>query len=105
MNIKIAQKIRSFILDLLHVKLSLKIFFFSELFNGELIKPAFRIKNTQQKAANLIFCLTLTAEKVVKCNMTFFVGGFQIHLCQEVAYIMRRISAANVIAFGQRPAG
>jgi hypothetical protein len=37
--------------------------FFPELFNGELITPAFRIKNTQQKAANLLIRLTLTAGK------------------------------------------
>ena len=54
-------KSRSYILDLVHVKLSCEIFF-SELCNGELITPAFRIKNTQQKIANLMFCLTLTAE-------------------------------------------
>ena len=57
-----ALKSRSYILDLVYVKLSCEIFFFSELFNGELITPDFRIKNTQQKAANLMFCLTLTAE-------------------------------------------
>ena len=56
-----ALKSRSFVLDLVHVKLSLDIFFFSELFNEELITPAFRIKHTQQKAAYLMFCLTLTA--------------------------------------------
>ena len=55
-------KSRGYILGLVHVKLSRKIFFFSELFNGELITPDFWIKNTQQKAANLMFCLTLTAE-------------------------------------------
>ena len=61
MNNKIALKKikKSYILDFVHVKLSLN--FFPELFNGELITPAFRIKNTQQKAANLLIRLTLTA--------------------------------------------
>ena len=53
-----ALKSRSHILDLVPVKLSLE--FFSELFNGKLIIPAFRIKNTQKTAANLMFRLTLT---------------------------------------------
>ena len=35
MNIEMAQKSRRYILDLDSVKLSLGIFFFSELFNGE----------------------------------------------------------------------
>ena len=35
MNIEMALKSRSYILDLDHVKLSLGIFFFSELFNEE----------------------------------------------------------------------
>ena len=43
MNIEMALKSRSYILDLDHVKLSLGIFFFSGLFNGELITPSFRI--------------------------------------------------------------
>ena len=54
-------KSRSYILDIVHVNLSLEIFFLSQLFNGELITPAFMIKNTQQKVVNLMFCLTLTA--------------------------------------------
>ena len=57
-----AIKSRSYILELVHVKLSCEIFFFSYLFNGKLITPAFRINNTQQKAENFMFCLTLTAE-------------------------------------------
>jgi hypothetical protein len=64
MNNKMALKLKkkkSYILELVHVKLSLN--FFPELFNGELITPAFRKKNTQQKAANLLIHLTLTAER------------------------------------------
>ena len=41
MNIEMALKSRSYILDLDHVKLSLGIFF-SELFNREYFSPAFR---------------------------------------------------------------
>ena len=43
MNIEMALKLRSYILDLDCVKLSLEIFFFSELFNGEYFSPDFRI--------------------------------------------------------------
>ena len=43
MNIEMALKSRSYILDLDHVKLSLGVFFFTGMFNGELITPAFRI--------------------------------------------------------------
>ena len=79
-----ALKSRSYILDLVHEKLSCEIFFFIELFNGVLIRLDFRIKNTQQKAANLMFFLTSTAEevqfKVVKCNINFFLGGYLIRL-------------------------
>ena len=57
-----ALKSRSYILDLVHVKLSYDFFFFSELFNVKIITPAFRLKNSQQKAANLMFCQALTAE-------------------------------------------
>ena len=42
MNIEMALKSRSYILDLDHVKLSLG-FFFTGLFNGEFFIPAFRI--------------------------------------------------------------
>ena len=58
MNIYMALKSRSYILYLVPVKLSL--IFFPELFNGELITTTFGIKNTQQKAENLMFYLTLT---------------------------------------------
>ena len=59
MNIIISLKSRSFILDLDHVKFFFGIFFFTGLFIGDHITPAFRIylfcvKNAHQKAANLI---------------------------------------------------
>ena len=43
MNIEIALKFISYILDLDCVRLSLGIFLFSDLFNGEFFSPAFRI--------------------------------------------------------------
>ena len=43
MNIEKALKSRSYILDLDHVKLSLRKILFTGLFNAELITPAFRI--------------------------------------------------------------
>ena len=43
MNIEMALKSRSYIFDLDLVKLSLGIFFLSELFNREYFSPAFRI--------------------------------------------------------------
>ena len=54
MNIVMALKLRSYALDLVCVRLS-------ELFNGELITPDLRIKNTLQKASNLLFHLSFTA--------------------------------------------
>ena len=56
-----ALKSRSYILDLDRVKLSLE-FFFSELFNGEffhrLLGSTFIfVRNTPQKATNLMFSL------------------------------------------------
>ena len=61
MNIEMALKSRSCILDLDHVKLSWN-FVFSELFNREYLHqlsgPTFIfVKNTHQKAANLMFFL------------------------------------------------
>ena len=43
MNIEMALKSRSYILDLDEVNLSLGIFFFSELFNRDYFSQAFRI--------------------------------------------------------------
>ena len=69
MNIEMALKSKTHILDLDNVKLSLGIFF-TGLFNGELITPAFSIyiyfdqKHTPKKAANLMFRLILPAAKV-----------------------------------------
>ena len=62
MNIEMALKSRSYILDLDHVKLSLGILFFlSCLIEGichQLSGSTFIfVKNTHQKVANLMFCL------------------------------------------------
>ena len=69
MNIEMALKSRSYILDLDHIKLSLGLLFFSELFNREFLSPAFRIyfffvKNTDHKAENLMFCLISPVAKI-----------------------------------------
>ena len=69
MNIKIALKSGSYNLDLDRVKLSLGIFFFSDLFIGEVFLPAFRIylyfcQNTHQKAESLMVFLILPVAKV-----------------------------------------
>ena len=62
MNIEMALKSRSYILDLDHVKMSLGIFFFLSC----LIETIFHqlsgstfifVKNTHQKGANLMFCI------------------------------------------------
>ena len=62
MNIEMALKSRSYILDLDHVKLYLGIFFFLscliEIIFHQLSGSTFIfVKNTHQKAANLRFCL------------------------------------------------
>ena len=68
MNIELAIKSRSYILYLDRVKLSLGIFFWSQLFNEEFFSSAFRtyilfVKNTHQKADNLMFRLILPVAK------------------------------------------
>ena len=62
MNIKMALKYRSHILDLDHFKLSLGIFFFlscliESIFHQLSGSTFIFVKNTDQKAANLMFCL------------------------------------------------
>ena len=69
MNIEMALKSRSYILDLDCVKLSLGIFFFlsclMESFFHQLLGSTFIIvKNTHQKFANLLFCLILPVAQV-----------------------------------------
>ena len=68
MNIQMALKSRSFILDLDHMKPSLVIFFFlsglMESFLHQLSVSTFIfVKNTHQKSANLMFCLILPVAK------------------------------------------
>ena len=70
MNIEIALKSRSYILGLDHVKLSLGIFFFYELFNGKLFhllsgSTFIFVKKTDQKSPNFTFQLILPAEMVL----------------------------------------
>ena len=62
MNIKMALKSRSYIFDLDHVMLSLGIFFFlscliDSIFHQRSVSTFIFVKNTHQKAANLMFCL------------------------------------------------
>ena len=62
MNIEMALKSRSYIFDLDHVKLSLGIFFFlscliESIFHQLSGSTFIFVKNTHQKAANLMFCL------------------------------------------------
>ena len=69
MNIEMALKSRSYILDLDHVKLSLGIFFFlscliESIFHQLSGSTFIFVKNTDQKAANLTFCLILPAAMV-----------------------------------------
>ena len=66
MNIEMALKSRSYILDLDCVKLSLGIFFFLSCLMESFFLQAYRIfvKNTHQKAVNLMFRLILPMAKV-----------------------------------------
>ena len=68
MNIEMALKSRSYILDLDCVKLSLGIFFFlsclMEIFLPALGSTFIFVKSTHQKAANLMFGLILPVAKV-----------------------------------------
>ena len=62
MNIEMALKSRSFILDLDFVKLSLRNFFYlsclmESFFHQLLGYTFFFVKNTHQKAPNFMFCL------------------------------------------------
>ena len=66
MNIEMALKSRSYILDLDHVKLSLGIFFLLGCLMESLLHQLsgytfIFVKNTHQKAANLMFRLILPA--------------------------------------------
>ena len=69
MNIEMALKSRSYILDLDHVKLYFEIFFFLscliESFSPQLSGSTFIfVKNTHQKAPNLTFCLISPVAKI-----------------------------------------
>ena len=86
MNIEMALKSRSYILDLYHVKLSLWLVFFPscfiETFFPQLSGSTFiLVKNTHQKAANLMFCLISPVAKTPAC----FLEG-QFSLCNIVYF-------------------
>ena len=68
MNIQMALKSRSYILDLDHMKSSLGIFFFLSCLMECLLRQLsgstfIFVKNTHQKSSNLMFCLTLPVAK------------------------------------------
>ena len=68
MNIQMALKSRSYILDLDHMKSSLGIFFFLSCLMESLLHQLsgstfIFVKNTHQKSANLMFCLILPVAK------------------------------------------
>ena len=76
MNIEMALKSRSYIFDLDLVKLSLGIFFFlscliESIFHQLSGSTFIFVKNTHQKAANLMFCLILP----VALTPAWFLGG------------------------------
>ena len=81
MNIEMALKSRSYILDLDHVKLSLGILFFLscliESIFHQLSGPTFIfVKTTHQKDTNLMFCLISPVAK----SPAWFLEGQYIHL-------------------------
>ena len=64
MNIQMALKSRSFILDLDHMKSSFFLSCLMESFLHQLSGSTFIfVKNTHQKSANLMFCLILPVAK------------------------------------------
>ena len=80
MNIEMALKSRSYILDLDHVKSSLGIFFFlscliESIFHQHSGSTFIFVKNTHQKAANLTFCLI---SPVARIPAWFLEGQFII---------------------------
>ena len=81
MNIEMALKSRSYILDLDHVKLSLGIFFFlscliESIFHQLLGSTFIFVKNTHQKAKNLTFCLISTVAQ----TPAWFLEGQYIYI-------------------------
>ena len=77
MNIEMALKSRSYILDLDHVKLSLGLFFLScliERFFHQFLGSTFiLVKNTHHKTANLMVCLI---SPVAKTPVWFLEGQY-----------------------------
>ena len=93
MNIEMALKSRSYILDLDHVKLYLGFFFFlsclMKSFFYQLSGSTFIfVKNPHQKVTNLMFCLILPVAKVpwlflevqfIKVFILIYVPKIEIH--------------------------
>ena len=81
MNIEKALKSRSYILDLVNVKLSLGIFFFlscliDSIFHHLSGTTFFKVKNTHQKGANLTFCLISPVAKTPSWFLGVQSSGF-----------------------------
>ena len=94
MNIEMALKSRSYIFDLDHVKLSLGIFFFlscliESIFHQLSGSTFIFVKNTQQKAANLMFGLILPVAKVPWC---FLEGQFKSRFFYSFFFRFEKIS-------------
>ena len=101
MNIQMALKLISYILDLDHVKLSLGIFLFSELFNVEFITPAFRIyflfsfkKHTLKVCFTYFYLWEGVPSKVVKCNVPNNKPATDLHYSSKTK---QRVSLVYVI--------
>ena len=103
MNIEMALKWRSYILDLNRAKLSLGIFFFlsclMESFCHQLLESTFIfVKNTHNKATNLMFCLILPVSQVpwwflgVQCR---FLGAVKSSRQSSQAYYSKNLKGID----------
>ena len=101
MNIEMALKSRSYILDLDHVKLSLGIFFFlscliESIFHQLSGSTFIFVKNTHQKAANLMFCLISPVVQIpawfLKGQCRAILEGLVLHIGLAAGAIFSRIA-------------
>ena len=81
---------KSYIIDLDHLKVSSGIFFFLSCLMESFFSPAFRtyflfVKNTLQKAANLMFGLILP----VLLTPAWFLGGQYIYIKKDLVFLVR----------------
>ena len=92
MNIEMALKSRSYILDLDHVKSSLGIFFFlscliESIFHQHSGSTFIFVKNTHQKAANLTSCLL---SPVAQIPAWFLEGQFSSSKFRELVMMIQK---------------